>query len=200
MSNSLKNDLQLLKELQDLNFQIIDSEKNIKNVQNIIKFLNAKILACDNINTEIHKINVEDKVSFSNIKMIVQKNNLNSEDFLDEGDNTSVCISKIENFKEKFIQKNQEQEDLLKKIEEDHKFMAKDIGNKKNAIVSILKPNILKIYDRLFNLFEDKIVLATIEDNICSRCNIKNCLQRSIDVMKYENIIYCENCGRIFFY
>ena len=199
MSNSLKNDLQLLKELQTLDFQIINSEKNIEKVKKTIDFLQKKILACDNIVSEIHRLNVEGRITFDNIKMIVKSNDLNAEDILNDGDEVNACISKFENLKIKFDEKIKEQEVLLNQIIEEHEKTLGSSVSKKNGIVSILKPDIAKVYNRLFSLFEDKIVLTTIEDNTCSHCHVKTCLQKYVDVLKYENVVYCENCGRILF-
>jgi predicted nucleic acid-binding Zn-ribbon protein len=197
MLNSLRNDLQLLKELQILDFQTIESKKNVKNVENKLKFLQGKIFACDNIISEIHRLNVENKISFDDIKRISKDNDLNAEDFLSNNDGVSVCISKIENLKIKFGEKISEQETLLQEINEEYKQSINTVISKKNGIISILNPNIAKIYNRLFGLFEDKSVVTAIEDNTCAYCRIKICLQKYVDVLKYESVVSCENCGRI---
>lgn len=197
MSNSLKNDLQLLKELQILDSQIIEEEKGVSSIKNEINFLQEKVKACDDIVFEINRVNVENRISFDNIKNIVKEKGLNAEDFLNENDDVNACIDKIENLKSKFKNKILDLEGNLKDATEAYEKNFKDISYKKNGIISILKPNIVKIYDRLFALFDDKIVVTTVDDNTCNHCHVKICLQKYADILKFENIIYCENCGRI---
>lgn len=197
MSNSLKNDLQLLKELQILDSQIIDSQNDIESLKNRISFLKNKITSCDDIVDEINRINIENRISFDNIKNIVKEKNLNADDFLNENDDTNTCISKIDSLKSKFQTKLQDEESALVDAIAKHEKNVKDITAKKNGIISILKPNIAKIYDRLFSLFDDKIIVTTVEDSTCAHCHVKICLQKYADILKYENLIYCENCGRI---
>ena len=91
----------------------------------------------------------------------------------------------------------QDEESALVDAIAKHEKNVKDITAKKNGIISILKPNIAKIYDRLFSLFDDKIIVTTVEDSTCTHCHVKICLQKYADILKYENLIYCENCGRI---
>ncbi|MDR2402266.1 MAG: hypothetical protein LBD32_02280 [Cytophagales bacterium] len=198
MLNALKNDLQLLKELQVLDFQIIEAKENVKNVENKLKFLREKILACDNIISEIHRLNVENKISFDNIKMIIKDNDLNAEDFLSNNDEVDVCISKIKNLKIKFEEKIIEQEALLREGKEEYEKIVNIVTYTKNGIMSILDPNITKMYNRLFGLFSDKIVLTKIEDNTCAHCRLKTRFQKYVDVLQCECVVSCENCGRIF--
>ena len=198
MSNPLKKDLELLNELQDLNFQIINFEKKIGEINDIIDFLNKKNLACDDVIEEINRVNVENKISFDNIKNIAKEHNLNSEDFLTDNDDVNVCIEKIEDFKKKITTKIQDYNNTLDSLKKEYLSIVKSVTTKKGGITMIIKPEILKIYNRLFKLFEDKTVMAHIEHNTCSYCNLKVCPQKYIDVIKYENIIYCEHCGRIF--
>ena len=198
MADTLKKDLELLQELQELDLQVIDAEKKVNKVQNIINLLQKEVSACDNIVSEINRLNVENRITFDNIKAIVKENDLEPDDFLSEGDEVSTCICKVEELKTKFFNKVQEYLEELKEAEEEHSKVLKSVNTKKYGVNLIIKPEIAKIYNRLFALFQDKIVIAHIENNTCSHCHMKTPLQKNIDVSMYDKVIYCENCGRIF--
>ncbi len=198
MAGTLKKDLELLQELQELDLQVINAEKKVSDIQNIISLLQKQASACDNIVAEIHRLNVEDRISFDNIKMIVKENELTPEDFLTEGDEVSVCICKVEELKTKFLNKVQEYTEKLKDAEAEMAKTIKSVNTRKYGVNLIIKPEIAKIYNRLFALFQDKIVIAHIENNTCSHCHMKTPLQKNIDVSMYDKVIFCENCGRIF--
>ncbi len=199
MSNSLKNDLILLKELQDLDFQIIDANKKIDEVNGSHDFLKNRIDSCNFILSEIERLNVVDKISFENIKNLVKDQKFCFENFLDEEDSVAVCISKIEQLKQKFENKFSENAENVKSVSDEYGKLIEDLNSKRKNVVSILQPNFLKVYDRLFHTFEDKVVVTPLEDNICSHCHVRCCAQKAVDVLKFENIVFCENCGRILF-
>ena len=198
MADTLKKDLELLQELQELDLQVLDAEKKVNEILNILNLLERDVLACDNIIAEINRLNVEDRISFDNIKMIVKDHDLVPEDFLTEGDEVSVCICKVGELKAKFLAKVEEYMDSLKVAEGEQSKTLKSVNTKKYGVNLIIKPEIAKIYNRLFVLFDDKIVMAHIENNTCSHCHMKTPLQKNIDVSMYDKIIFCENCGRIF--
>lgn len=199
MSNSLKNDLILLRELQDLDFQIINAQKKVDEVKDTYDFLKRRVESCNFILGEIERLNVEDKISFENIKNLIKGQNFSCDDFLSEGDSVDVCVSKIEQLKHKFEDKVAESMEIVKTETDDFVKLIDSLNSKRKGVVSILQPNFLKIYDRLFNTFDDKVVVSSIEDNTCSHCHVKCCMQKTIDVLKFENIVFCENCGRILF-
>ena len=102
MSNSLKNDLILLKELQDLDLQIGYAKKKIDESNDSHNFFKRRIESCGFILSEIERLNVENKISFENIKNLVKDQRFCFEDFLSEEDGVAVCVSKIEQLKRKF--------------------------------------------------------------------------------------------------
>jgi len=198
MSNSLKNDLILLNELQDLDCQIIEAQKKVDEVKNTHDFLMSRVSACDFILSEIERMNVVDKISFENIKNLVCDQNFCWNDIINEGDSVDVCVSKIKEVKSKFENKITEIEAELKASVKNCTTVVNKIDNQKKSVVSIIQKNILKVYNRLSDCFDDKIVVTTIVDNTCAHCHVKNCAQKTIDVLKFENLVFCENCGRIF--
>ena len=199
MSNSLKNDLILLNELQDLDSQIINAKNKINAVNDSHNFLKNRIDACTFILSEIERLNVADKISFENIQNLVKEQKFCFESFLSEEDSVAVCISKIEQLKQKFENAFSESTENVKNVTETESKIIDDLNAKRKNVVSILQPNFLKIYDRLFNTFEDKIVVTPIEDDICTHCHVRCCAQKTVDVLKFENLVFCENCGRILF-
>lgn len=197
MSNSLKNDLILLKELQDLDLQIGYAKQKIDEINDSHNFLKRRIESCGFILSEIERLNVENKISFENINNLVKDQRFCFEEFLSEEDGVAVCVSKIEQLKRKFEEKFAENDEVVKTTTAEEEKLIENLTAKRKNVVSILQPNFLKTYDRLFNTFDDKVVVALLEDNTCTHCHVKCCMQKTVDVLKFENLVFCENCGRI---
>ena len=140
MSNSLKNDLILLKELQDLDLQIGYAKKKIDESNDSHNFLKRRIESCDFILSEIERLNVENKISFENIKNLVKDQRFCFEDFLSEEDGVAVCVSKIEQLKRKFEEKFAENDEAVKTITAEEEKLIEHLTAKRKNVVSILQP------------------------------------------------------------
>lgn len=74
-----------------------------------------------------------------------------------------------------------------------------DLESQKPKLLSELKPQMKKRYDRLLEKYGDCAV-AHIEDDSCQGCHTRIPAQRAVEVKKNDHLILCEACGRILVY
>jgi predicted nucleic acid-binding Zn-ribbon protein len=68
------------------------------------------------------------------------------------------------------------------------------------AIAAALPPAIQRDYERLRKKWKDGIVAADASDGLCSACHLSLRPQYFQQLKRAEQIMHCENCGRILIY
>jgi predicted nucleic acid-binding Zn-ribbon protein len=69
----------------------------------------------------------------------------------------------------------------------------------RDALVSNVDPEGLKIYERLIRNKKDRVIVP-IENRTCSGCHIALTLQHENLVRKGEAVVFCEHCSRVHFW
>ncbi|MBM7556264.1 zinc ribbon domain-containing protein [Halanaerobacter jeridensis] len=143
------------------------------------------------------------------LNQIQEKLNKTQEHKEEIEEETLDLMMKIENKEskiEKLTQKRNERQENLEELKEEHQRQQKEIKaelnkipQEKDAIKEKLSSEAIKTYNKLYDLKHGKAV-AKLKDNYCLGCRMTLPLN-VIKKVKYSNeLITCDNCGRILYY
>jgi predicted nucleic acid-binding Zn-ribbon protein len=94
---------------------------------------------------------------------------------------------------EKIAKKEKEKEETQQKLEE--------LIKQKEEFKKSIEPNLLKKYELIKKRVNDGIVIATVDDNICSGCFMIIPPKLLNELIKNKDKLYqCPNCGRFLYY
>ena len=114
-------------------------------------------------------------------------------------------MEELENIKKTFIQKRKEMikqkaeyDDKRLKISREIDKIKKEltqISNEKQELERSISPELLNKYYKIKRLKREPI--ASMENGTCNGCMMKVSVMVAHEVKRHEELIYCENCGRI---
>jgi len=87
----------------------------------------------------------------------------------------------------------------LEKEKEDLETELKQLLFKREETAKTLPSELLKIYENLRHYKLGKAVVEVL-DNKCGVCKIEIATKKLSEVKKRQNLVYCENCGRILYW
>ena len=99
----------------------------------------------------------------------------------------------IENTKQALTHKQQKLESVIKESQEEEK----NLYEKRKWCVQKLDKDLLKSYEKIRKNVRNNLPLAVVKKRACSGCSIIACPQVQARVLKKEELVHCEHCGRI---
>jgi len=90
----------------------------------------------------------------------------------------------------------EDREDVIRQQIDRVEKEAEILRDKRNELAKQLNMNLVKRYAGLIKQKSRKAVVCN-DKNTCSGCGIKIFPQRAIEIARSDNLISCENCGRI---
>jgi predicted nucleic acid-binding Zn-ribbon protein len=88
--------------------------------------------------------------------------------------------------------------DFERQIIEEKRQLEIEQQNRRAAFESLPK-NLANSYERLVNRIRDGVAVAEVKNGACSACSIKIRPQVVVDLRMSNQILNCENCGRILY-
>jgi len=132
-------------------------------------------------------------------------------DIIDTEDKILELMEEVEALEEekKKLEKKLEEEvkDIDKKIEEKEREIEetekvlKELSQQKEEFKKNIDPNLLKRYELIKNRVSDGIVIASVDDNICTGCYMIIPPKLLNELIKNKDKLHqCPNCGRFLYY
>jgi predicted nucleic acid-binding Zn-ribbon protein len=167
-----------------------------------------------------HAIDTEkESLTKSNLKMLDVKTNKEYTAYLKEIETIEKIISDTEDEvlevmelieenntvkkeKEQAVKKEEEQFNRLKnKKEQELADFRRELSKEtveRNRIAQLIENSLLEQYERLRSIRPD-LVVVNLKDNVCQGCHMTLRPQVEVEIMKDEEIIFCDYCNRILF-
>jgi len=200
--NSLKSNLSQSEDNQNEVKQNLDenlkdqklNELKIKeNNEKTAKYKNQLLIIKTNkeykaLNSEISHLENENSLIDDQIIELMEREAELREELTEAKNNLKSAQEELKANEERLKKRIIEVEDQIKKVRE-----------KRNLIAKELPKNIVKRYAALIKNKGRKAVVFKI-NNACSGCGYQIRPQMIIEIDKGENIVNCENCGRIMIY
>jgi len=179
-------------EIEKLNKQIREKENSIKDSENLIKKYEEQQMNVrnnreyDSLSKEIEFQTLEIQLSQKRIKEFNDKLLGIAEDIKvaqnDLDDRKNDLVIKNSELKDIVMETEKEEDDLIKKSEENQKF---------------IEERLLTAYKRIRKNARNGLAVVQIERDACGGCFNKIPPQHQLDIRMHKKIIVCEYCGRI---
>jgi len=132
-------------------------------------------------------------------------------DIIDTEDKILELMEELEELEKekKILEKKLEEEvkDIDKKIEEKEreieatKKILEDLYKQKEEFKKDIEPNLLKRYELIKNRVKDGVVIASVDDNICTGCYMIIPPKLLNELIKNKDKLHqCPNCGRFLYF
>lgn len=164
--------------------ELTDKIKRLETQQSSVKKLDEfNAITQEITSTEREKINLEQRVSNLVDKRVEEEEILEKiRESLSSSETSSVQIE-------------EEIKSSMQKINEE----GQSLKEKRDQLVEVADPQVLKIYERLLKNKKDRVIVP-IENRACSGCHIALTAQHENLVRKGENLTFCEHCSRIHYW
>lgn len=167
-------------EVQDTNAQIEKYKRQLNNIKTNIEY-KSLLKEIDNSQSKIRKM--EEQIL---------------EEML-QADELGIKIKEAENEAKEINKKLSEEKEIL--IKESHKRgeEKQHLTQEKNQITPSIPAKLINLYNTIFKK-NIGIVLSPVTDDFCSICQIRIRPQVINELKAQNEIILCENCGRILYW
>lgn len=187
--NEFNSRLEFIKKgLMDLSYKI-SSEKHI---------LQEHEMRLDRAEAKEHKLMEELLVKIEGIKSRIKKLEDESLVLMQEEENFEIEKEKLRieliNIKSNFNIKKEEVNNEIALAQNKIDDLKKEV----KALEEIIPDDLMKIYSELGRKYEN--VVAFLEGGMCSGCRMKVAAMTIDELHKSEELVFCNNCGRILFY
>lgn len=182
-----------------LNENIAESEKNKLNLStasinatNLIEKYTKQLDGVKN-NREFDALTKE--IELQNLEIQLGEKNTRKEDkiIINKKETLEAVEAKLADRKELHSKKVEELEKIILKTEKEEAKLIKKSDKAKKSI----DDSLLAKYVRIKNSYKNGLALAQIEREACAGCFSTIPSQKQMEVSNYNDIITCENCGRI---
>jgi len=179
-----------LSQKKDIENQILGIEENIKKSQR-----------------EVNEVKSNDAfkalmIQIENLKK--DKDNLETQE-LEIMEEIDALNSQEKTIQSEYKKKEEEKENKIKEIQEKAEKIKKELEelkNKRKDILPKIDPQILSRYENI-RIRKNGIAFVSVkidkENYFCGGCNMKLTPEQRVGVHKKNNIVTCENCGRMMY-
>jgi predicted nucleic acid-binding Zn-ribbon protein len=202
--NNIKNEIEKIdnsiqeKEatLAELNDQLKELEFSMSRLNRDEESYQEKLYSGENSNPKELK-QIQEKLNKTELQKVEIE-----EEILD----LMIDIEDKEEEIEELVEKKEEEKNKLKSLQADYKNQKGEIKDKlekipatKQEIKEKLSADLIEKYNKLYDLNNGQAV-AKLKDNYCLGCRMTLPLNLITKLKKTEEIITCDNCGRILYF
>ena len=181
-------------ELKNIKIAIRDAESKISLLNETVKKYKQQLM--------IVKTNREYSALLTEIEGVKKEKDELDDSAIKNMERIEVITTEIEESKKKLedfqTQSKDKREELSGRIKDLSKKMAVQERKRGNLAIRIEKGT-LKLYERIMNSRNDRAVVP-LRNGSCGGCFAEVPLQKVADIRKGDQLLTCDNCGRILYY
>ena len=197
-------------EIERLDEKIAKEEEELEKLQeelDELEFSNSRLTRDEeNYQEQLYNGETTNPKELNQIQEKLSKTQKQKEEIEEETLDLMMKIEDKEKKIDELIVKRDEQEEELERLKEEHqievkeiKEALKEIPQEKEAIKEELSSAEIEKYNKLYDLKQGQAV-AKLKDNYCLGCRMTLPVKFIKRVKQTEEVITCDNCGRILYY